>query len=61
VSYRFGAGRYEITVRNPLGVNRGVGRITLDGRPLEGHTLPLDAAQGQHEVEVVLGPPEPAA
>ncbi|WP_139556744.1 GH36-type glycosyl hydrolase domain-containing protein [Methylotetracoccus oryzae] len=56
MAYRHGTARYEITVRNPNGVTRGVSRIVLDGesQPIAtGITLQDDGRT--HEVQVVLG------
>jgi cyclic beta-1,2-glucan synthetase len=49
------ASRYLINVENPDGVNRGVQRVTLDGKVLTDNRIPLSKDGGQHEVQVVLG------
>jgi cyclic beta-1,2-glucan synthetase len=36
VTFRYHSSRYELSVENPYGVARGVSRVTLDGRPVEG-------------------------
>ncbi len=52
---RFRDANYRIRVRNPRAVSSGVVRLTVDGRDVEGHMVPiLDA--GEHTVEVELGP-----
>lgn len=52
---RFRGATYEITVTNPRGVCKGVARMTLDGRPVEGRTLPVLPSGTTAVVEVELG------
>jgi cyclic beta-1,2-glucan synthetase len=42
-TYKHGASRYRITVKNPRGVNRGIARATLDGKE-------LSAARGEFQL-----------
>jgi cyclic beta-1,2-glucan synthetase len=56
--YRPGGGGstvYEVTIRNPEGVNRGVVRVEADGRHLPHGEVPLVADGGSHRVVVTLG------
>jgi cellobiose phosphorylase len=46
---------YEIEVKNPQRVCRGVKRILVDRRPLEGTILPCFSDGKVHKVEVVMG------
>ncbi|MBN1920578.1 MAG: glycosyl transferase [Anaerolineae bacterium] len=46
---------YEIEVRNPQHVCRGVKRIWVDGMPVAGTGLPIFADAGVHQVVVELG------
>jgi cellobiose phosphorylase len=55
VSRRFRGATYDIEVRNPEHVCRGVRKVRIDGRPLDGNRLPLFGDGGTHEVQVVLG------
>jgi len=55
VTYRVGKTTFQISVENPAGVNRGVTRITLDGKVLNGNEIPLREDDGEHQVIVVLG------
>jgi len=56
ITYRHGRSLYLITVENPLGVCRGVSRISLDGITLPGEPLlPLSDDGREHHVQVVLG------
>ena len=53
VRRRFRDSAYEITVKNPDGVCKGVKQITVDGVPIEGNIV--GHAPGSHEVQVLLG------
>ena len=53
VRRRFRGAVYEITVKNPDGVCKGVREILLDGRPVEGNIVPC--TPGDHKVTVTLG------
>ena len=55
VTYRDGETVYNIHVRNPQGVNRGVVEIKLDGSILAQGYVPLRQDGGQHEVHIELG------
>ncbi len=55
ISYRYGRSRYEITVKNPNRVHRGVERISLDGEVLAENQIELRDDGGRHRVEVVMG------
>jgi cellobiose phosphorylase len=51
----FRGARYNITVKNPDNVCKGVKSLTVDGKAVEGNKIPVGPAGGTHEVEVVLG------
>ena len=53
VSRRFRGALYDITVRNPEGVCKGIRSIVMDGTAIEGNLLPF--APGSHNVTVILG------
>jgi cyclic beta-1,2-glucan synthetase len=56
ITYRHGSASYRITVENPLGVSRGISRISLDGVLLSaGAPIPLADDGSKHSVLVVLG------
>ena len=55
LSYQFGSTRYLISVENPKGVNRGVQRVMLDGKPMPDNQIPLSDDGQQHNVQVQLG------
>ncbi len=53
MTLRHGDGTWRVRVENPRGVNRGVARVTLDGREVDGRRVALTGA-GAHEVVVTL-------
>ena len=55
ISRLFRGVRYNISVKNPEHVCKGVKTILCDGVRISGNTLPVFAAGSEHEVEVVLG------
>jgi cellobiose phosphorylase len=55
VSRVFRGARYDITVENPDGTEKGVKEITLDGKKIEGTLLPILEADKIYKVNVVMG------
>jgi cyclic beta-1,2-glucan synthetase len=55
IEYRFERSTYAIAVRNPDGVSRGVVRVEIDGREVEGRAVRLEGDGGRHEVVVTMG------
>jgi len=53
---RFRGAVYEIEVRNPRRVSRGVCSLKVDGKPVEGSLVPVFSG-GRHTVEAELGQP----
>jgi cellobiose phosphorylase len=51
----FRGATYQITVRNPDHVCKGVASLEVDGQPLDGNIVPIFADGGEHRVVVVLG------
>ncbi len=51
----FRGATYEITVKNPNGVEKGVKSITVDGVAIEGNILPVHGDGKVHAVEVIMG------
>ena len=51
----FRGARYNITVKNPDNVCKGVKSMICDGVRISGNVLPVFEAGTEHEVEVVLG------
>jgi cellobiose phosphorylase len=55
VERSFRGNRFRITVHNPGHISRGVSRIELDGKVMEGNLVRLEAAIGEHQVDVWMG------
>jgi cellobiose phosphorylase len=56
IDFRYRSATYKITVKNPLGLSRGVASTSIDGNVLVGRaniTLADDGAA--HQVLIVLG------
>ena len=53
VTRRFRGSEYEITIKNPDGVCKGIREMLLDGQPVEGNIVPHTS--GRHVVTVTLG------
>ena len=45
---------YDITVKNPNHISKGIKAVTVDGKAIEGNILPV-FENGTHTVEVVMG------
>ena len=46
---------YRIRVDNSVGVEKGILRIEVDGRAIEGNVLPVFPAGESHDVTVIMG------
>jgi cellobiose phosphorylase len=55
VTRRFRGATYDIEVRNPDGVSKGLRTLVVDGRPVEGDVVPVAPAGATVHVEAVLG------
>ena len=51
---QFRGATYDITVKNPNHVCKGVKSMTVDGKAVDGNVIPVMDC-GKHKVEVVLG------
>jgi cyclic beta-1,2-glucan synthetase len=60
LDYRHGTASYAFDIRNPDGMSRGVGMITIDGTVAEDGNIPLLDDGRRHDVVVTLGTPVPA-
>lgn len=49
----FRGAQYDIVVKNPQGINKGIKQITVNGKAISGNVVPHSA--GRHAVEVVMG------
>jgi cellobiose phosphorylase len=55
VTRQFRGATYEITVKNPKHVSKGVGELRVDGRVVKGNVVPVADAGSRVRVEVTLG------
>ena len=55
VTREFRGDKYNITISNPSHVSKGVVKLVVDGKEVEGNIIPVAGDQKVHEVEVVLG------
>uniref|UniRef100_UPI0030847010 Cellobiose phosphorylase n=1 Tax=Acetivibrio thermocellus TaxID=1515 RepID=UPI0030847010 len=55
VTRYFRGSTYEITVKNPNHVSKGVAKITVDGNEISGNILPVFNDGKTHKVEVIMG------
>lgn len=55
VSRKYRGATYNIEVKNPNGVSKGIASITVDGQAVQGNVLPLLAAGSVGNVVVTLG------
>jgi cellobiose phosphorylase len=47
--------QFDIELRNPNGIQKGVKSVTLNGRVLDGNFIPIDAAEPSNTVVVEMG------
>ena len=52
IQRKFRDAEYTITVKNPNGKEHGVSQVIVDGKPIEGNTIPYTS--GKHIVEVTM-------
>ena len=55
VNREFRGAKYEITIKNPNKVSKGVKSMIVDGKEIEGNVIPVLSAGDVHKVEVTLG------
>ncbi len=55
VTRKFRGATYQISVKNPGNVSKGVQSVLVDGKALEGNLLPVFGDGQTHQVEVILG------
>lgn len=54
VKRTFRGGVYNIEVKNPRGVNKGIKRIRVEGKEISGQILPV-LTEGEYKIEVEMG------
>ena len=55
VKYKYGKSQYEIHIKNPQGLNKGVKKVILDGNEIIGNILKLTNDGKVHAVKVIMG------
>lgn len=55
VTRKFRGNEYNISIKNPQGVSKGVVKVTVDGVRINGNILPVFENGTAHEVEVIMG------
>lgn len=55
VTRKFRGNEYNIAIKNPQGVSKGVVKVTVDGVRINGNILPVFENGTAHEVEVIMG------
>jgi cellobiose phosphorylase len=55
IKYRYKNTRYNILIKNPYKVNRGVNYIMIDGNKIAEKYILLQNDGGEHLIEVILG------
>ncbi|MCI0554053.1 MAG: glycosyl transferase family 36, partial [Anaerolineae bacterium] len=55
VTRKFRNAMYQIDVRNPDHVNKGIKLMTVDGKPREGQIIPVFNDSETHVVEIIMG------
>lgn len=55
VTRKFRGNEYNILIKNPQGVSKGVVKVTVDGVRINGNILPVFENGTAHEVEVIMG------
>jgi len=55
VSRLFRGATYVIEVKNPDHVSKGVKKVTVDGKEIEGNIIPVFGDGKEHKVEVIMG------
>mgnify|MGYP005834658999 CR=1 FL=1 len=55
VKYQYGSSVYNICIKNPNGVSKGVKSICIDGKIIEGNSFMLENDGAQHAVHVEMG------
>jgi cellobiose phosphorylase len=55
VTREFREARYNIEVQNPDHICKGVKKVIMDGREIDGNILPVSEKGSEHNVIVVMG------
>ncbi len=55
IERKFREGIYDISVKNPEDVEKGIRSLTVDGQPVKGSVIPYQKGKKHYEVTVVMG------
>ena len=55
ITRKFRKDTFNITVKNPNHVSKGVKSVICDGKAIDGNVIPVFNDGAEHEVEVILG------
>jgi cellobiose phosphorylase len=55
VTRKFRGNIYNITIKNPEHISKGVKSMTMNGEKLQGNLVPLDKSAKTNEIEITLG------
>ncbi|MBE5852757.1 MAG: glycosyl transferase [Lachnospiraceae bacterium] len=55
ITRQFREGTYDITVKNPDNIQKGIRSIIVDGKPIDGHVIPYEKGKQHYQVEVMMG------
>nr|AAC45510.1 cellobiose-phosphorylase [Thermoclostridium stercorarium] len=55
VTREFRGSKYRIRVENPEHICKGVNKVIMDGKEIEGQVLPVSPKESEHEVIVIMG------
>ena len=55
ITRKFRENTYNITVKNPDHICKGIKSVTVDGTKINGNVLPVFEAGSAHEVEIIMG------
>jgi cellobiose phosphorylase len=55
VCRHFRSAWYNIQVKNPNHVSKGIGKMTVDGNGVQGNIIPLFTDSATHNIVVIMG------
>ena len=55
ITRKFRGAVYNISVKNPSDVEKGVKTMTVDGRTVDGHIIPFEEGKKEYNVTVEMG------
>lgn len=55
IKYKYKDTLYNISIKNPEGINRGIKNVTIDGEVFASNIIKVVNDKGEHNVEVILG------